>query len=299
MKIIKPNYYDNFKCIAQHCNHNCCIGWEIDIDKDTLAFYNHLPSPWKDQLSANISFDETPHFILGENERCPFLNNDNLCELICAFGEDGLCDICNDHPRFFNEFSDRIEYGLGLCCEEAARLILSQQGKTTFLSTEESIETATAEESAFFKVRQTILSILQDRSRPMDQRIESMRSYCGAKELPPLSYWKNIYRNLERMDLQWDRYIDQFADFSDWQNLWEIPCEQLAVYLVYRHLAGALEDGRLKERIRFIALTLRIFNCLTRNITNLEDLYEIARLYSAEIEYSNENIEILLEHLKQ
>lgn len=297
MKTIKPNYYVNFKCIAQHCSHNCCIGWEIDIDEDTLAFYQALPSPWGDKLRSNISMDDPPHFILGSNERCPFLNNENLCELICAFGEDGLCDICADHPRFFNKFSDRIECGLGLCCEEAARLILSQQEKTTFLCNKGSVENATAEESAFFEFRQTILSILQNRTLPMNERIESMCAYCDTKELLPLSYWKNIYQNLERMDPQWDIYINQFKD-TDWSHQWEIPCEQLAVYLVYRHLAGALKDGHLKERIKFIALTLRIFNCLTRSIANVEDLYEIARLYSAEIEYSDENIEILLNHLK-
>ncbi|MBR2013078.1 MAG: flagellin lysine-N-methylase [Clostridia bacterium] len=297
MKTIKPNYYDNFKCIAQHCKHNCCIGWEIDIDPDTLVFYQELPSPWGDKLRSHISLDNTPHFILGRNDRCPFLNEDNLCELICAFGEDGLCNICADHPRFFNEFSDRIECGLGLCCEEAARLILSQNEPVQFSADEDSAENATAEERTFFKLRQDIYSILQNRSVSMRRRIDQLFDAYSVKQLPPLSDFKKIYQRLERMDPQWDHYIDQFED-TDWFHRWEIPCEQLAVYLVYRHLAGALNDGRLKERIRFIALTLRIFNCLIRNRTTLEDLYEIARLYSAEIEYSDENIEILLDHLK-
>lgn len=297
MKTIKPTYYDNFKCSAQHCKHNCCIGWEIDIDKDTLAFYQSLPSPWNDKLSANISLDETPHFILGDDERCPFLNSENLCDLICAFGDDGLCDICNDHPRFYNEFSDRIECGLGLCCEEAARLILSQKESTQFLADEDSAENATLEEYEFFHIRQEIYSILQDRSIPMDQRINKMVARCSSKEPAPLSEWKEIYRRLERMDPQWENYIDRFKD-SDWFKEWDLPCEQFAIYLVYRHLAGALKDHRLKERIKFIALTLRIFNCLSRSATDPKDLYEIARLYSTEIEYSDQNIEILLDHLK-
>ena len=32
MKIIAPNYYPAFRCIADKCRHSCCIGWEIDID---------------------------------------------------------------------------------------------------------------------------------------------------------------------------------------------------------------------------------------------------------------------------
>lgn len=298
MKIIKPNYYDNFKCIAQQCSHNCCIGWEIDIDTDTLAFYQDLPAPWGDKLRSHISLDETPHFILEKYERCPFLNSDNLCELICEFGDAGLCNICNDHPRFFNEFSDRLECGLGLCCEEAARLILSQKEPTTLLCEEDCSENATAEERDFFEFRQNVFSILQDRSLPLSQRIALMRAQCSAKELRPLSFWKEVYRKLERMDPKWEQYIDYLDDVSEWADQWETSCEQFAVYLAYRHLSGALDDHRLKERIDFIALSVQVFNCLSRRATKQSELFEIARLYSAEIEYSDENIEILLNHIK-
>lgn len=244
-------------------------------------------------MRQKISLEETPHFILEENERCPFLNADNLCELICALGEGGLCDICNEHPRFYNAFSDRVECGLGLCCEEASRLILSQKEKVAFLCD------GIIDQDDFWTFRQAIFSILQDRSFSMGQRIRSMLQYCDAKELPPLSQWKTVYQKLERLDPQWDCYIEQFEDFSDWYDRWDLPCEQLAVYLAYRHLAGGMEDGRLKERIRFIALSLFIFNCLSRNATAIEDLYELARIYSSEIEYSDENIDALLEYLTE
>lgn len=34
-----PDYYERFHCIADRCRHNCCIGWEIDVDEDALAAY--------------------------------------------------------------------------------------------------------------------------------------------------------------------------------------------------------------------------------------------------------------------
>ena len=37
-----------------------------------------------------------------------------------------LCDICSIHPRYFEWFANIKEGGIGLCCEEAARIILSQ-----------------------------------------------------------------------------------------------------------------------------------------------------------------------------
>ena len=44
---------------------------------------------------------------------------------ILSCGENVLCNICKDHPRFRNFRSDRTEVGLGLACEEACRLILN------------------------------------------------------------------------------------------------------------------------------------------------------------------------------
>ena len=122
-----PNYYKDFQCIGGSCKHNCCIGWEIDIDPDTLAFYDTVPGEFGTRLKACISHDGAPHFRLDTKDRCPFLNQRNLCDIILTLGEEHICGICTDHPRFRNELPGRIETWLGLCCEEAARLILSQQ----------------------------------------------------------------------------------------------------------------------------------------------------------------------------
>ena len=37
-----PDYYPLFRCIADRCRHNCCIGWEIDVDGDSLAAYDQI-----------------------------------------------------------------------------------------------------------------------------------------------------------------------------------------------------------------------------------------------------------------
>ena len=118
MKIIVPDYYQDFRCIADKCRHSCCIGWEIDVDEDSLARFEALPD-----IAPHI---EDGHIRLLENERCPFLNSDGLCDMIILHGEDTLCGICRDHPRFRNFWADRIEMGLGLVCEEACRIILTR-----------------------------------------------------------------------------------------------------------------------------------------------------------------------------
>ena len=82
MLYVYPDYYKEFKCIAGDCRHSCCIGWEIDIDPDTAEFYRTVDGDFGEKLKRCISEEEPPHFILTEGERCPFLNEQNLCDVI-------------------------------------------------------------------------------------------------------------------------------------------------------------------------------------------------------------------------
>ena len=34
-----PHIYGDFHCIATACKHNCCIGWEIDVDENAFEKY--------------------------------------------------------------------------------------------------------------------------------------------------------------------------------------------------------------------------------------------------------------------
>ena len=134
MIYIKPCFYDNFKCKADKCTDNCCIGWEIDIDDETLEKYNAVSGDFGDILRANIikSPDGSNCFKLKEKERCAFLNENNLCDIIINCGENALCDICREHPRFYEWFPGVTECGLGLSCEEVCRIILENNAPLTF-----------------------------------------------------------------------------------------------------------------------------------------------------------------------
>ena len=151
MKLIAPNYYPQFRCIADHCRHSCCIGWEIDVDSESLEKYAALPGELGEEIRASIvTEDECAHFRLAEHDRCPFLNEQGLCRMILGFGEDVLCQICRDHPRFVSEFSSRTEIGLGLTCEAAAQLILEQTAPLSLITLEDdSLEEETDEYEAY------------------------------------------------------------------------------------------------------------------------------------------------------
>ncbi len=298
MKIIVPDYYHRFRCAAGTCEHNCCIGWEIDIDPDTCARYRSVGGQLGEALAANINWGEEPSFRLGEDERCPFLNGDNLCRIILELGEDALCQICSDHPRFRNCFESREEMGLGLCCEAAAELIVGNPHtvKLTVLE-EDGEEEAPDNEAAFLSLRDGILDTLQDRSLAIPQRIQSVLSRLDAS-LPDrsLSVWARIYASLERLDDSWGTLLDSLSASPAAENpLPDVVREQLLVYFVYRHLSEALYDGQLRERLAFCVLSEAMIGGLCA-VSGLPAA-EAARMYSAEIEYSDENIQALLDVL--
>ena len=163
MNVYVPDYYTDFHCIASRCRHTCCAGWEIDIDEESLARYDKLPGAFGERVRRGISREGTPHFALTAGERCPLLDADNLCELIRHEGEEALCQICHDHPRFRNFFSDRVEMGLGLVCEEAARVILTSPHPLRLIPLPGTVlepETLTEDERYLFALREAWIASL-------------------------------------------------------------------------------------------------------------------------------------------
>ena len=70
----------------------------------------------------------------------------------------------------------------------------------------------------------------------------------------------------------------------------------LLVYFLWRHTPLALDDGRFAERVAFAVHSIRLLMRLHGDRTK-EDLIELFRAYSAEIEYSEDNIAALLDAL--
>lgn len=307
MKLITPEFYDRFRCTASRCRHNCCIGWEIDIDTDTFELYRNTKNSLSDRFCTCISSEAQPHFILGENERCPFLNKDNLCDIILEMGEDSLCQICSDHPRFRNLFSSRTEAGVGLCCEEACRLLLENEAP---LSLHESVidgeETDDEYEEQIFSLRDRVFSLLQDRSRTLCERTDNMLSMFGA-QLPDRSIgqWAEVYLSLEQLDPEWTALLGELKDAAVENTVAEreYEYEQFIVYWLFRHFGEAVYDGDVISKIRLAVLSLRMIRAIDalyaakHGPITKEQRAEHMRMYSAEIEYSQENLDTLYDIL--
>ena len=301
MKLYAPDYYNDFKCIADRCQHNCCIGWEIDIDDDTFEYYKDVDSDFGKRLRDNIiNQDDYNCFKLTENERCPFLNENNLCDIILNLSEDALCQICTDHPRFRNFYSDRIEVGLGLCCEEAAKLILTKQGKTKIvkIDNDKLAEELNDFEKSFFNKRNEYFEYSQNRELQIKERMSFYNHYRSKEFLQK-------YLSLEILDNNWKVIITELSecydDIKDIEipNEFDISFEQLLVYFTYRHFSLLLDGIDEASILKFIKSSVNIIYALCQlHISKnsklvLEDIIEYSRMYSSEIEYSQENLDEL------
>lgn len=293
---IYPDYYAAFRCTADRCRHNCCIGWEIDIDGDTAALYSTVTGALGDRLRTHTQGDP-PHFILDAQERCPFLNEHNLCDIITELGEEALCDICAMHPRFVNERSGRMEFGIGMACEEAARIILTKETPSVLLG-----EGSTDE---ILALRDSAIALLQDRSLPIDARTDALLAHFGVS-LAPIEAYANAFRALERLDDAWTVQLAKLnapadtAAFALHMRERETEYEQLLVYLVYRHMASAKTAADIAAYAAFAVLCYRLLYALGAHMYTengdftAADQIELCRMFSAEIEYSEENVRSLV-----
>ena len=105
MKRIRPDYYDKFTCIADQCTITCCQEWKIGVDADTNRKWKKIfppedVSPQKKNLSAYTTKKDGGRVIeLTEEHKCPFLNENKLCKLVTAYGENVLSETCAVFPR--------------------------------------------------------------------------------------------------------------------------------------------------------------------------------------------------------
>lgn len=308
MKKYAPKYFNNFKCIMDECRHNCCIGWEIDIDEESKKRYNAQTGVMGDRLKKSILQDENgTHFMLGDDERCPFLNENNLCDIIINLGESALCQICADHPRFINFYDTREEIGLGLCCEAAAELILKNADMADFAEQDgDEYVQMSADEEEIFALRDMIWESLKDNSFNIWQRMDNLmhKFDIDIKKINN-EKWARFYLSLERLDDEWTRVLDRSKDmiFSglDMDGKMEREAEAIAKYFVYRYFADGMYDFRIKERLAFAYLSTKLICavCVSDGAWEFKNVVEMARMYSAEIEYCEKNVDDIISKLTQ
>lgn len=312
MLITKPDYFDRFRCLAGACPDSCCKEWDIQVDDDAARFYRTLPGDLGNRLREVLCTEDEETLMTIQDGRCPMWQSDGLCRIQAELGEDALCKTCREFPRLTHDYGDFLELGLELSCPEAARLILTAAPAAPVTERRpggEAPEYDAAAMAVLKATRETVLSILSDTSRPVEEALalgllygcQAQSELDGGEKLPfeaeaALQEARHLakpgspedmldfFLNLELLTPQWEARLHSPAPAA-----WDEGCRALARYLVQRYWLQAVADYDLYCRVKFVVIACLLIKELGG------DLLPTAQLFSKEIENSTDNVEAVLD----
>lgn len=138
---MKPDYYEDFTCIADRCSFTCCREWKIGVDEDTFVKWKHTLTPdgmydtdrgkqaKKEKLSGYVRKKDGSRVIgLNKEKNCPFLNGKKLCRLVLTYGDEILSQTCQLFPREIHTFNEDVtEYALMPSCPAVIDLLRKRE----------------------------------------------------------------------------------------------------------------------------------------------------------------------------
>lgn len=146
-KVLKPSYYDEFKCVGSKCENTCCKGWNITIDELSYKRYKSVGGKYGERLKNSIILNNRKNksttwyaeFKLNEDGRCMLLTEDGLCSVYSELGEENMCLTCKIYPRLIKKYNDFCEKNLIMSCPEAARFLCEHTEPLDFVFREEQL----------------------------------------------------------------------------------------------------------------------------------------------------------------
>ena len=275
MKTVLPDFYEKFECKAGACRHSCCKGWEIDVDEDSFSYYKSLPNGFGKKICENIFTDEEgAHFRLTADERCPFLRDDNLCEMILTLGEDSLCDICALHPRFFEDYNEYELAGVGLSCEKVCELLWEEDSPLRFFVLNEAKENS-SDTFSFFAQEKT---------------------YAPNIEASYVSSLLTLFQKTEPIDENWTKEMEALVKEKEcvlqkaeqYKTAFDSArYQRLFQYICYRQLEFISDPDLL------LTYATRCTDFIFITDAYFGDTLERIRRFSEQIEYSTKNVDII------
>lgn len=311
MRIVKPSYFDQFKCIAAACPDSCCKEWTVQVDAESAAYYRALPGALGDRLRQVMTVEDGETVMVNESGRCPMWRQDGLCRIQAELGHDALCKTCRDFPRLTHDYGDFIEMGLELSCPEAARIILTAPAEAPiieYLDDGETPEYDTDAMDVLLRTREEMLTLLADDSRPLNETLvfglmyghhaQALLDGVDVAPFDPDAALQTAYQFGKVTDANLPVFYSRLEILTDtWRRRlsspapadWSAPIRALARYGVERYWLQAVSDYDLICRVKMI-----IASCLQIKVLG-GDPIETAQLYSKEIENNADNVDAILD----
>lgn len=179
MKYLVMDLYEDFECVGGKCIDTCCKNWVIYVDQRTYDTYQALGEPLHGRVCSHIeAFGDRKKIVLEEDGRCPFLNQQGLCDIYGLISPDAMCEVCQVYPRRVTKYYDLTACTLSLSCPEVARMILEKKEPIGFVFQEDQIEYMPKGDENWVLYNELInafsiaVSILQDRGLALWQRLQ-------------------------------------------------------------------------------------------------------------------------------
>ena len=293
---IYPTFFPAFQCKAYRCRHTCCQKWEIDIDEETEKKYRSTPGPLGEELKEWMKTGDEglTCFRMNEKGYCHFLTEKGLCRLVLERGDDFLCQICHDHPRFykFPYDVDRGEEimlcGTGLACEKTVEQLLAEKGPLSFQSNES---------DGIFPFERILTLLHLDEEENLSSPHLALSPTFAEKTISRLGETTPIDEewtdSLSFLAAHMDRLLPEARQLAEKAGLPFLI--RLYQYIFYRQLDECEAYAPLAmaryatEAVAFILLEYARTKDLVRSVTR----------WSEQIEYDNENVYILLDSMDE
>ncbi len=312
MKLVKPAYFDSFRCIAGACPDSCCKEWDVQVDEAAAACYRALPGPLGQRLRQSLTEENGTVFMAVADGRCPMWRRDGLCEIQAQLGHGALCRTCREFPRLTHDYGDYLEYGLELSCPEAARLILENPSPAFVAAEQPGGETPEYDRKAMallLRTREAARAILADSVRPVHERIALLLLYgfqvqealdggdelafdpaCAIETARSMAIsggadaMLDFFLGLEMLSPAWAERLR-----SPTPAPWSEQHAALARYFVDRYWLQAVSDYDLVCRVKLGVISCVVIRTLGGN------LLDTAVRYAKEIENDIDNVDAILD----
>lgn len=257
MKRLCPDYYEHFTCIAGACPITCCQEWKIAVDDDTARRWKKLAPPadveeQKKNLNAYTIHKDGERVIgLTPELKCPFLNSDKLCKLVCTYDDTVLSRTCQDFPREILKFRTHEEESLMAACPAVLDIWREMDGLTFPKPMPEDLPSERTR--LLFRLRSESIRLLDLSHRAPEKDTPE-------QALLELSY---ILQELNRIDTLDDAHITEYfsdssrAQLRDAISNIDLPpldtldeCNELLQDLAVNYRKEGLYSGYLEPIIR-------------------------------------------------
>lgn len=297
MKLVTPSFYKDFKCIAGDCPDSCCQGWEVDADEKSLAYYKTINGEIRDKIDSVLDNDEYGNtiFRLTKNKRCPFLNDENLCDMHIAIGGEHTPFTCRTFPRFINDFGGTREMGVSFSCPVASDMMWDLKEPFDFVSEVNDIPPSLNDidaETYFFLLtsRKKAYSIVQNQNKPVKDRLlelldfgVELQNYLDEYEegTTGIDFFE-VFNNPEVINQEWVQKVDsanKSASVLDTKQN-----ENIAMYFLFRYFLNAVYDLDVLSKIKMAVVGVLVPTYFGNDSWTMH-------LWSKETEHSDVNMD--------